>query len=91
MLKVNERGTTTVQCIASFNTKGDILPLYIGIYTEDNGNEQVKVRVNMCNASVIAPDNVLEYNVDLEYHGKLLPAKLFYFIRQRRWELKVKK
>ena len=91
MLKVNQRGTTTVQCIASFNTKGDILPLYIGIYTEDNGNEEIKVRVNRRNTSVIAPDNVLEYTVDLEYHDKLIPAKLFYFIRQRRWDLKIQK
>lgn len=91
MLKKNEHGRTPVQCIASFNTKGDILPLYIRVYTEDFGHEDVKVRVIKCNTSVIAPDNVLEYDVKLEYHNRLIPADLFYFIRQRCWELETKK
>ena len=86
-----EYGETIVHCIASFNTEGDILPLYIRVYTEDYGSEDIKVRMIVCNISTIAPDNVLVYTVELEYHNKLVPAKLFYFIRQRQWKLKIQK
>ena len=91
MQKINEYGETIVQCIASFNTKGDILPLYIRVYTEDYGSEDIKVRMIVCNTSRIAPDNVLDYTVELEYRDRLIPAKLFYFIRQRQWRLKIQK
>lgn len=77
-------GHTPVAVIASFNTKGDFIPLHVQI--EEN-NERVTLKVDNVHR-VVKKYAFIEYECYVTLNGFSKLIILYYFIREHVWRIK---
>ena len=77
-------GYTPVSVIASFNTKGEFIPLHVQI--EEN-NERITLKVDSVHR-IVDKIMIIEYECYVILNGKRKLIVLYYFIRDHIWKIK---
>ena len=80
----NTYGYTPVSVIASFNTKGDFIPLYI--QTEEN-EERITLKVDSVHR-IVEKLAYIEYECYVILNGRKKLITLHYFIRDHIWKMR---
>ena len=80
----DELGYTPVAVIASFNVKGEFIPLHIQI--EEN-SERVTLKVDSVHR-IVEKLAFIEYECYVTLNGKRKLIVLYYFIRDHVWKIK---
>ena len=81
---IDDSGYKPVAVIASFNVKGEFIPLHIQL--EEN-NERITIKVDNVHRIVEKPA-VIEYECYVTMNSRKKLIILYYFIRNHIWKIK---